>query len=129
MSDYKFLWDSYKSAATSARKNGNTPKAAKILREAFRECEEYGELDLELIEVAHELAELNLSQGRFAEAEGLYRSVLEVREKMLGQTHQDVVESLKRVAIVQIMAFRAEALGGQSLRTPFSWSDGLPATS
>lgn len=129
MSEYKFLWESYASLATSARKQGNWGKAARILKEAFRDCEEFRELDPELIDMAYDLAELNLSYGRFAEAEALYRSVLEVREKLLGQTHRDVVESLKRVGIVQILAFRAEALGSKTVRSSMSWTEGLAATS
>lgn len=129
MGEYQFLWNSYKSAAHACCKSGNLAKSAKILREAFRECEEYKELDNELIDIAHDVAELHLAQGRFAEAESLYRCVLEVREKLLGQTHKDVVESLKRVAIVQIMAFRAEALGRKFSPSSAQWSDALPAHS
>jgi hypothetical protein len=86
-------------------------KATRIVKEALREAEASGRLDPELIEMAHGLAEQHLAQRRFSEAESIYRRVLEVREKLLGQAHNDVVDSLKRVAVVQIMAFRAEALG------------------
>jgi hypothetical protein len=128
MSEYEFLWKQYKSAAAAASKQGNLTKATRILKEAFRESEEFGELDHELISLAHNLAEQHLAQGRFVEAESLYRLVLEVREKLLGQTHDDVVESLKRVAVVQIMAFRHEALGGALRGQPFAWTEFLPAT-
>jgi hypothetical protein len=117
--EYKFLWDSYKRTSGSARRQGNFVKASRVLKEAFRDCEEYRELDPELIDIAHDLAESHLAQGKFAEAESMLRAVLEVREKLLGQTHADVVESLKRVAIVQIMAFRAEALGRNAVATTF----------
>lgn len=116
MAEYNLLWEQFKKAAAVARRQGNLAKCSRILRESFRECEEQRELDFELIEMAHSLAELQLANGRFAEAESMYRCVLEVREKLLGQTHPDVVESLKQVAIVQIMAFRAEALGFESTR-------------
>lgn len=119
MGEFEFLWRQYKNAAATAARQNNLTKANRILKEAFRESEEFEELDPDLIELAHTLAEQNLSQGRFTEAESLYRLVLEVREKLLGQTHQDVVESLKRVAIVQIMAFRAEALGPKNAGTIF----------
>jgi tetratricopeptide (TPR) repeat protein len=127
MSEFEFLWKQYKQAAAIASQQGNLTKATRILKEAFREAEEFGELDCELIDLAHSVAEKQLAAGRFSEAESLYRLVLEVREKLLGQTHGDVVESLKRVAVVQIMAFRAEALGG-SARAASPWSDFLPAT-
>jgi hypothetical protein len=122
MSEFEFLWHQYKNAAAVAARQGNLTKANRIVKEAFRESEEFGELDHDLIELAHSLAEQNLAQGKFLEAESLYRQVLEVREKLLGQTHADVVESLKRVAIVQIMAFRAEALGPKNAGTIFGAS-------
>lgn len=119
MSEFEFLWRQYKNTAALAARQGNLSKANRIVKEAFRESEEFCELDHELIELAHSLAEQNLAEGKFLEAESLYRQVLEVREKLLGQTHADVVESLKRVAIVQIMAFRAEALGPKYAGTIF----------
>jgi tetratricopeptide (TPR) repeat protein len=128
MSEFEFLWKQYKKAAAAAAQQGNLTKATRILKEAFRESEEFGELDHELIELAHSFAQQYLNLGRFSEAEGLYRLVLEVREKLLGQTHDDVVESLKRVAVVQIMAFRAEALGGKHAHGTMPWGDVLPAT-
>jgi hypothetical protein len=118
MSEFEFLWKQYKRAAAAAGRQGNLGKATRILREAFRESEEFNELDHELIEIAHTLAEQHLAQGRFGEAESIYRLVLGAREKLLGQTHKDVVESLKRVAVVQILAFRAEALGGK-MQAPY----------
>ena len=128
MSEFEFLWSQYKKAAASAARQGNLIKATRILKEAFRESEDYGELDEELIELAHAFAQQHLNLSRFGEAESLYRLVLEVREKLLGQTHDDVVESLKRVAVVQIMAFRAEALGGRQTHGSMPWGDVLPAT-
>ena len=116
------LWEQYERSASFARKQGNFTKAARILREAFREAEEYAELAPTLVDAAHDLAELYINQYRYVEAEGLYRSVLELREKLLGQTHDDVVESLKNVAIVQILAFRSEALGHTLVNSPSTWN-------
>lgn len=123
------LWEQYLEAAISARRQGNLTKASRILREAFREAEEYGEIEDTLVELAHNLAEIYLGQFRYMEAESMYRCVLEVREKLLGQTHADVVDSLKKVAIVQIMAFRSEALGTKMMHTPLPWNDAISAAS
>lgn len=123
------LWEQYKRAALFARKYGQHGKAARILRDAFREAEEFGELHSGLIAQANALAEAYLSHHRYAEAETIFRMVVEVKEKLLGQTHADVVESLKKVAIVQIMAFRAEALGRQKVAAVPNWSDPIAAAS
>jgi hypothetical protein len=126
---HKTLWQQYERAALFARKQGNLGKATRILREALRESEEYGELHVGLIEQSHALAYVYLNQYRFGDAESLFRMVLEVREKLYGQTHEDVVDSLKKVAIVQIMAFRAEALGRKTISSPLPWSESIAAAS
>jgi tetratricopeptide (TPR) repeat protein len=123
------LWEQYELAALVASKQGNLSKASRILKEALREAEEYSELPAGLIDHAYLLAELHLSHYRYGEAESLFRMVLEVREKLLGQTHEDVVESLKQVAMVQILSFRAEALGRQIVHTPMPWADTVAAAS
>lgn len=120
---HSVLWNQYGVAVLHARKQGNFNKAARVLRDAFLEFEEYGEISPDLVLMAHELAELHLNNFRYEEAEDLYRLVLEMREKVLGQTHADVIESLKKVAIVQIMAFRVEALGRKVVRSPFPWGE------
>lgn len=110
-SDYMPLLASYQQAAGAALNKGQAGKAARILRDALRESEEVGELPPSLVEASNELAESLMSHNKFAEAEALYRAVLEVREKMLGTNHPQVVESLQKLAVLQIVSFRAEAMG------------------
>lgn len=126
---HKTLWEQYERAALFARKQGQLQKAARILKEAFREAEEYSEIYEGLVEQAHAVAEIHLNNYRYAEAESMFRMVLEAREKLLGQTHQDVVDSLKKVAIVQIMAFRAEALGRKVVHGALPWNEAVAAAS
>jgi hypothetical protein len=116
------LWEQYDWAAARAYREGNVNKAARIIKVALRECEDYAELHSGLIDRAHQIADEFMTQCRYTEAESLFRAVLEIREKLLGQTHQDVIESLKKVTIVQILSFRAEALGHNVVHAPQSWS-------
>jgi hypothetical protein len=118
---YKTLWDQYEAAVHQAGSHGHLGKAARIVKDALRESEDYGEIPQGLVDLAHMLADCYLKQLRFFEAESLYRAVLEVREKLLGQNHQDVIDSLKKVAIVQIMAFRSEALGPGGVDVASFW--------
>lgn len=105
------LWNQFNEAVDTARHQGNMSKASKLLKEALREAEEYGEIPPILVAKAQSLADAYVAQRRYQEAELLFRSVLELREKLLGPSHADVVESHKIVAMVQILGFRAEALG------------------
>lgn len=124
------LWEQYQRVAQVAHAQGNFTKAARVIKEALREAEDYGEVHSGLVTIAHVLAEGYLRQNRFAEAENLYRAVLEVREKVLGQTHDEVIDSLKKVGAVQILSFRSEALGRDSLQVPLPWvSDAIAAAS
>jgi predicted translin family RNA/ssDNA-binding protein len=126
---HDILWEQYCQTVSSAVQQGNFAKAARVLREAFREAEELGEIHRPLVDAAYSLANMHVNQRRYHEAESLFRMVLEVREKLLGQTHDDVVDSLRKLAIVQILAFRAEALGQRTDHRGFSWSDGVAAAS
>lgn len=110
-SNYSALLASYQQPAAEAFKRGQLAKASKVLREALREAEEVGQLHDGLVTSATEVAEILQSQQKFSEAETLYRAVLELREKMLGSNHPAVIESLQRLAMLQIVSFRAEALG------------------
>ena len=46
------------------------------------------------------LAELYYSQGRYAEAESLYRQALAIRENVLGKNHPDTAESYNNLALL-----------------------------
>ena len=48
------------------------------------------------------LAKLLQYQGRYAEAEPLYRRALQIREKELGSEHPDVAESLNNLAVLLV---------------------------
>jgi len=121
------LWNQFNEAVDKARHQGNMSKASKLLKEALREAEEYGEIPPVLVEKAQALGDAYVVQHRFQEAELLFRSVLELREKLLGPAHADVAESLKLVAMVQILGFRAEALGRSVL--PATWMQNFSAAS
>jgi tetratricopeptide (TPR) repeat protein len=53
---------------------------------------------LALISGASNLASLHCKQGRYAEAEPLYRQALQLRRSLLGEEHPDVAESLNNLA-------------------------------
>jgi len=55
-------------------------------------------LEKELASSLNNLAQLYHSQGRYSEAESLYRQALALKRKLLGQEHPDVATSLNNLA-------------------------------
>jgi hypothetical protein len=115
---HRILWEQYAQEANFERLQGNLARAWKILRIAFREAEEYSELPQVIMATADLLAEDFLRQQKFGEAESLYRLSLELTEKLLGTNHESVAACMRKVSLVQILAFRVEALGNQASKTP-----------
>ena len=79
------------------------------------------------------LAEVLREQGRYAEAEPLYRRAITIFEKALGPEHPDTTSSLNNLALLlkqegryveaeplyrRALAIREKALRGRSIRTP-----------
>ncbi|MCW5212814.1 tetratricopeptide repeat protein [Desulfobulbus sp. TB] len=65
---------------------------------AIREIGE--EENAELGTALHNVAGLYYKQGRYDEAEPLYKRTLKIREKQLGKEHPDVAESLNNLALL-----------------------------
>jgi tetratricopeptide (TPR) repeat protein len=59
-----------------------------------------GNEDLQFASSLHQLAFLYDSQGKYNEAEPLYKRSLSIREKQLGENHPDVAHSLNNLAVL-----------------------------
>ncbi len=92
------LWETYMDAATKAYQQGNYPEAEKQLAAALKEAEGFGPQDPRLAINLDNLAELYRAQGRYAEAEPLYKRALAIFEKALGPEHPDVAINLDNLA-------------------------------
>jgi hypothetical protein len=97
---HQALWTAYVQLAKEACKHGHFLQAQRILKDALHDAEEYGDIDDGLIYSIHALAGTFCISRDFRRAESLYRQVLEWREKMLGEQHADVADSLDRVALM-----------------------------
>jgi tetratricopeptide (TPR) repeat protein len=92
------------------------------------------------------LAYLYSSQGRYGEAEPLYRQALEMRRQLLGTEHPDVASSLLNLGVLyqqqgkypeakalycQALTIAHATLGANHPNTQImqSWLDSLPETS
>ncbi|MCH6577531.1 MAG: tetratricopeptide repeat protein, partial [Proteobacteria bacterium] len=91
-------WQSHMDAGVQAYQQGNYPEAEKQLVGALKEAEEFGPQDPRLATSLNNLAELYRAQGRYAEAEPLYKRALAIDEKALGPEHPDVATNLNNLA-------------------------------
>ncbi len=92
------LWETYMDAATAAYQQGNYPEAEKELAAALKEAEGFGPQDPRLAMSLNNLAALYHAQGRYAEAEPLYKRSQAIWEKTLGPDHPHVATNLMNYA-------------------------------
>ena len=91
-------WNAYIRDGQSAYQRGDYPTAKRHLELALKEAESFGAQDLRLALSLNDLAFLYGTQGRYADAEPLYKRSLVIREKALGPEHPDVALSLNNLA-------------------------------
>lgn len=103
-------WDTYMEAGEQAYRQGRYAEAEKALRAALNEAERFGPQDPRLAASFNNLAALYRAQGKYAEAEPLYKRALAIREKVLGPEHPAVATSLENyAALLPKMDRQAEA--------------------
>lgn len=91
-------WESYITAAQQAYQQADYAEAEKQLEAALKEAEAFGPGDVRLATSLNNLALLYKAQGRYAEAEPLYKRSLAIDEKALGPEHPAVATSLENYA-------------------------------
>ena len=111
-------WKAHIDAGASAYRAGDYRAATARFESALNEAQSFGASDPRLAETLNNLALLYEVQGRFAEAEPLYRRSLGIYEKALGPNHPDVGRSLNNLAALYQVQGRftdAETLYRRSL--------------
>ncbi len=91
-------WQGHMVAGVQAYQQGNYPEAEKQLVAALKEAEGLGPQDPRLATTLNNLALLYDAQGKYAEAEPLYKRALAIREQVLGPEHRSVATSLSNLA-------------------------------
>ncbi len=91
-------WNTLNAAGIEAYQQGNYPEAEKQLAAAVKEAERFGPQDPRLATSINNLAGLHLVQGKYAEAEPLFKRALTIGEKALGPEHPDVATALENYA-------------------------------
>ena len=87
-------------AGNNAYQDGNYTEAEKLYFAALKEAEGFGPQDPRLATSLYNLALVYGNQGKYTEAEPLYRRSLAIREKALGAEHLDVAHSLNNLALL-----------------------------
>ena len=91
-------WDKYNAAGEKAYQQGHYEEAENQFVVALKEAEEFGGQDPRLATSLNNLALVYHEQGKYAEAEPLYRRGLAIQEKALGPEHPNVATSLENYA-------------------------------
>ena len=103
-------WKAHMIAGESAYRTGDYRTATARFEAALREAKSFSASDPRLATTLNNLAEVYRTQGRFSEAEPLYRRDLAISEKTLGPNHPDVGMSLNNLAsLYQAQGRYAEA--------------------
>ncbi len=93
-------WDSIMADAAKAYQQADYAEAEKLFLAALKEAEKFGEQDPRLATSLNNLALLYDAQGKYAQAEPLYRRALAIREKALGPEHPDLATDLNNLALL-----------------------------
>jgi len=93
-------WKKHMDAAEEAYRQGHYGDAEKSIKAALKEAERFGPQDLRLGTTLNNLAELYRDQGKYAEAEPLYKRSLVIVVKVLGPEHQYAATNLNNLALL-----------------------------
>jgi len=110
------MWERYNVSAQQAMSQGKTTEAESFFRMALAEAEKLPPHDPKLATTMNNLANCLRHQGRYADAEPLYKQAILVREKALGHNHKDLAILLENYAKMLRLAGRvpeAEKIDGR----------------
>jgi tetratricopeptide (TPR) repeat protein/CHAT domain-containing protein len=93
-------WESQNSAGEAAYQRGDYAEAEQHFAAALEIAEEFGADDPRVATSLNNQAVLYQTQGRYADAEPLFRRALAIREKVLGPEHPHVATSLNNLALL-----------------------------
>jgi tetratricopeptide (TPR) repeat protein len=108
-------WEKHMTTAAKAYQQGRYTDAERSFQATVKEAEAFGPQDLRLATSLNNLAALYHQQGKYDEAEPLYKRSLAIVEKSLGPEHPHMATSLENYAMLlrktnrEVEAARIEA--------------------
>ncbi|MDH3671668.1 MAG: ankyrin repeat domain-containing protein [Gammaproteobacteria bacterium] len=106
-------WEKLVDAAGESLRQGKYAHAEQQLTDALALAERLGMHDPRLVVTLNKLAQLYYAQGKFRQAEPLYKRALEISAIVLGPEHPDLATNLSNLAAVY------DAQGKHALAAPF----------
>jgi tetratricopeptide (TPR) repeat protein len=91
-------WESENSAAMEAFQERRYAEAERLLKDAFQQVAEFGELDARFSMVINNLAAVEHAEGHYADGGQLYERALSISEKLHGPEHPEVATLLDKLA-------------------------------
>lgn len=103
LTEAKFLWHI-----------GDVQSLEKKMFSALATAENEKSLPSSLVDAIHEMAGMYCVKRKYGDAARLYRRVLSARERVLGENHPDLVDSLDKLSVVLREAdSRSDAIAAQ----------------
>ena len=100
------MWDRYNVSAQQAMSQGNTIEAERFFNLALKEAENLPASDPKLSLTLNNLANCLRQQGRYTDAEPLYKRAITAKEKQVGVNHKDLAILLENYAKMLRLAGR-----------------------
>src|SRR5205807_7958469 len=101
LSALDLIWEQHLAKARSLRARAMYKEAEQEYLAAVKEAEAFGPEDPRLARSWNNLAANYQDQGRYLEAEALYRRAIAQWERTLGPEHEDVGACLNNLAVVE----------------------------
>jgi tetratricopeptide (TPR) repeat protein len=98
VSNRRAPWEEWNEAGLHAFRSGDYSEAEAHFRRAVEEAEKTDPGGVAVAKSLNNLAEACRTQRKYAEAEGVYRQALAIKEQALGAAHPDVATGLSNLA-------------------------------
>jgi len=92
------MWERYNLSGQQAMSSGKSADAEQAFRLALQEAEKIGAHDPKVAISCVNLANCLRQQGRFADAEVLYKQAIVVKERAFGPLHKELIPVLENYA-------------------------------
>src|SRR5438105_2528319 len=91
-------WDKSRTDANEAYRDGRYTQAEALLKRALEAARNLGPDDPRVADIHEELARVYSAESKYAEAEGLLRAALSMREKSAGLESPELIHDLEFLA-------------------------------
>jgi tetratricopeptide (TPR) repeat protein len=100
-SNNESLWTEHVLAFKKACRNKDFQQAKTIIDKAFGDAEQLAEIDTRIVWCVYSLASCYLSYGNNTEARQLYRKLIDLKERVLGNSRHKFLDDLEKLALLQ----------------------------